>query len=29
VDTETGEPDEAYAGFRPDADIEYRGWLPG
>lgn len=29
VDTETGEPDEAYAGFQPDADIEYRGWLPG
>jgi uncharacterized cupin superfamily protein len=29
VDTETGEPDEAYARFRPDADAEYRGWLPG
>ena len=29
VDTETGEPEEAYARFRPDADVEYRGWLPG
>lgn len=29
VDTETGEPDEAYARFRPDADVEYRGWPPG
>jgi uncharacterized cupin superfamily protein len=28
VDTETGEPAEAYARFRPDADVEYRGWLP-
>ncbi|MHB8060493.1 MAG: cupin domain-containing protein [Gaiellaceae bacterium] len=30
VETETAEPDEAYARFRPDADAEYReGWLPG
>lgn len=29
VDSETDEPDEAYARFRPDTDAEYReGWLP-
>lgn len=28
VDAETGEPNEAYARFRPDADVEYRGRLP-
>jgi len=30
VDAETAEPDQAYAPFRPDADVAYReGWLPG
>jgi uncharacterized cupin superfamily protein len=30
VETETTEPKEAYAGFRPDGDAEFRdGWLPG
>ena len=30
VETETTEPDEAYASFRKDADVPYRdGWLPG
>ena len=30
VESETMEPDEAYAGFRPDADVEFLdGWLPG
>ncbi len=30
VDAETAEPDEAYARFRPDTDVEYReSWLPG
>jgi len=30
VERETHEPDEAYAGIRPDVDVAYRdGWLPG
>lgn len=30
VEAETREPDEAYARFRSDADVEYRAdWLPG
>jgi uncharacterized cupin superfamily protein len=29
VETETGDPDQAYAGARPDAAVGYRdGWLP-
>jgi uncharacterized cupin superfamily protein len=29
VDVETADPNEAYARFRPNADVEYReGWLP-
>jgi uncharacterized cupin superfamily protein len=29
VDAETKEPDEAYARFKPDAEVRYRdGWLP-
>ena len=30
VETETRDPGEAYARFRPDVDVEFReGWLPG
>ena len=29
VEKETRDPDEAYASFRPDSEVEYReGWLP-